>query len=92
MWSPHQEQAEDLPRRDPHFLPDRVSQRGANGKSKKGRTRSAAASPRQTRLIVFSTVSPSKLVCEDVNVDRFFPVLYPKVRSSLVCVEFIFRK
>lgn len=24
----------------------------------------------------------SKLVCEEVNVDRFFPVLYPKVSSS----------
>lgn len=28
----------------------------------------------------------AKLVCEDVNVDRFFPVLYPKVRPSLVCM------
>lgn len=26
---------------------------------------------------------PEQLVCEEVNVDRFYPVLYPKVSASL---------
>ncbi len=36
--------------------------------------------------IFLSFFKKSKLVCEEVNVDRFFPVLYPKVSSGLVCI------
>lgn len=35
--------------------------------------------------IFFLFFLKSKLVCEEVNVDRFFPVLYPKVRFTFVC-------
>ena len=35
-------------------------------------------------ILIFLPLSfKSKLVCEEVNVDRFFPVLYPKVRSGV---------
>lgn len=78
----HQEQAENPPRRDPDLLSDRLSQRRANGEGKERRTLAQLYRPKR-RLKLFLLF---KLVCEDVNVDRFFPVLYPKVRSSLVCV------
>ena len=83
----HQEQAENPPRCDPNLLSDRVSQRGTDGQSKKRLFLLygdwSAVTVSNHSLTCFSlSLDKSKLVCEEVNVDRFFPVLYPKVRSG----------
>lgn len=40
-------------------------------------------------LTLSSVFFHSQLVCEEVNVDRFYPVLYPKVSNTPHC-HFIF--
>lgn len=41
-------------------------------------------------LTLSSVFFHSQLVCEEVNVDRFYPVLYPKVSSVLLIATLSF--
>lgn len=85
IFNSFQHKDKNLPWCDSYFLPYWVPQCGPNGK---GTTKYIKSKTKQNSIhLQFNKEAKTtfvhlQLVCEEINVDRFYPVLYPKVSPS----------